>query len=929
MRGAMPDEGESNSAIRFVRIVQPWLLAAGMLAVYLLTLNHWVSPESLGMVSNVGGLNSRVELFGPVTFLVTLPFRWLPAAWIPPALNLFAAGCAALSLAWLARSVALLPCDRTEAQRLRLPEGTSLLTTPGAWLPPTLAVLVCGLQVTFWEHAIAATGEMFDLLLFAYLVRCLLELRADGNNARLLRFALVYGLAVANNWAMAAFGPLFLLAAVWAARANPFRVRVLERVVARFNDRKLPMFRRFREALRPFNLGPWVASLGCFLAGLCLLLLLPLVASLADNAQTDFWPALHLSLRTYKRFLQAVPMGTVVLLCLASVLPALFMTIRWGSLVGGARAADKLVAGMFHCLHGFFLLVCLWAALDLPLSPRRLGVGFPCLPLYYLVALNAGYFSGYFLLVFGSQPRDIRRRTGLLPQLANFALTVAVWVALVLVPGLMLYKNLPYIRWNRTGALASYTADLERSLPPGGAVLLGDGSFRLLCLETTLIRRGQQRAYLPMDVSLVAQDPGYFEFVRQRYPEFHLAPPILHMDRDLTNPVVLTAWLKELAAAREIYYLHPVFGYLGELFSVQPHGLFYRRNPCATNDLNDSPLPPEVLAENRSFWRAFAAGPMAELVRRIPPPEQLSQAGSWQQLHQTGYLGSEPDRWSAAVGSWYSRALDTWGVELQRAGLLAEAGYSFALALQLNPDNAAAQINREFNQNLRDHKPAAIQSAQQIDARLGKRRSWEQVLGVDGPIDEPGVSYRLGSIFAAAGLPRQAGRQFARAQALAPGQADVALRLSEQLVALADYTNALAAANQALALRPRDPDGLFLKGCSLVLLKDYEHALPPLNEALTVQTNSRAGLALGFAHCQLGNLAAARKDYERAARSLTNAALAYLGLSEVAYLQKDTAAAIKYRELYQSNAPPNLPGAQPIDARLPEQRGAILEGLKP
>jgi tetratricopeptide (TPR) repeat protein len=925
----MAEEGESNGTVRFVRVVLPWVLAAGMLAVYLITLNHWVSPESLSQVANVSGLNPRTELLGPVTFLVTMPFRWLPAAWIPPALNLFAAVCAALSLAWLARSVALLPCDRTEAQRNRLQEGISLLTLRSAWLPPTLAVLICGLQVTFWEHAVAATGEMFDLLLFAYLVRSLVELRADGKTGRLLGFGFVYGLAVANNWAMVAFAPLLWVAAVWAARANPFRVRVLEQAFESFSNRRRSAFTRLRQGLRPFNLGIWAASFGCFLGGLSLLLLLPAVASMGDNAQMDFWPALHLVLRTYKRLLLSLPKVTVVLLCLASVMPALFMTIRWGSVVGGARAADQLVAGMFHGLHGFFLVECLWAALDLPLSPRRLNVGFACLPLYYLIALNAGYFSSYFLLVFGAPAREGWRRSALLTRLANLGLTVAIWATLVIVPALMLRKNVSYILWNRTGALGNFTAQLERSLPPAGAVLLSDNSFRLRCLETALVRRGQQRAYLPIDVSLLAQDRAYFEFLQQRHPEFRLAPPVFQMGTDLTNVAVLTTWVRDLATERDVYFLHPLVGRLGESFFAQPHGLLYQIKAFSTNDVASGPLPSEVVAENQSFWRTFTAGPMTELVRHIPPPEQLSQGGSWQQLHQTASLRSEPDRWAAAIGGWYARALDAWGVELARANLLAEAGDCFAKALQLSPDNVAAQVNRDFNQDLQAHKPVALQPAQQLDLWLGKRRSWDLVLAIDGPIDEPTVAYKIGTILAAAGLPRQAAQQFLRVQALVPGQVDVALRLAEQYLALADYTNALAAANQCLQLSPRNPDGLFLKGCSLMLRKDYEQALPVLKEALSVQANSRAGLAIAYAHLQLGDLAAARQDYERAARSLTNTYLAYLGLSEVAYLQKDTNAAIKYSELCQSNAPPNLPPNRIVEARLAELRGGLVQEPKP
>jgi tetratricopeptide (TPR) repeat protein len=924
MPGVIPDKGESSSPFRFAAVALPWLLATVMSAVYLLTLNHWVAPESLELVANISGLSPRVELFGPVTYLVTWPFRWLPLAWIPPALNLFSAGCAALSLAWLARSVALLPHDRTVDQRLRLPEEAPWLNLRNAWLPPTLAVLVCGWQLTFWEHAIAATGEMFNLFLFACLVRGLLEMRADENPARLPRFALVYGLAVANNWAMAAFAPIFFLAAVWAARANPFRRSLLERALKRFNDRELSLFARLRRTLEPFHPGLWIGSLGCFLAGLCLLMLLPLVASSADNAQMDFWTSLHLILRIYKRSLLAAPIYTVLLLCLGSVLPAVFMTIRWGRRAGGAMAGDLFAVGMFHGVHAFFLIVCLWAASDLPLSPRRLGVGFPCLPLYYLGALSAGYFSGYFLLVFAPPPRDRRRRTRPLTRVVNLAPTAAIWVVLVGVPGLMLYKSLPYILWSRAGALGNFAIQLEQCLPPPGAVLLGDGSFDLLSLQTTLIRRGQQTAYLAVDVSALVRDPGYFDILRQRHPEFNLAPPLVRLPSDLTNPPVLMTWIADLVAAREVYYLHPVVGGLAESFSFQPHGLFYQLQACVTNVLEEGPLPPRVLAENRAFWEAFVAKSLPELVRHIPSPEQLAQSRSLQKLHQKADHGPERDVWAAVVGVFCARALNTWGVELQKAGLLLEAGKCFAAALQLSPDNVAAQINRDFNEDLQTHKPAAIQPIQQGEARLGNRRSWTQVLALDGAIDEPNTCYKVGALFAQMNLPRQAAQQFARARTLAPGLPDVNLRLAEQLVGLTDYTNALAAANEALQRTPLDPDALFWKGCSLMLLKDYDDAIPPLNQSLATQTNSRAAMALGFTHVQLGNLDAAHQAYERAVQCQTNATQAYFRLAQVAALQKDTNAAIRYLELYQSNTPINLLDTRFVEAILTKLRGQTV-----
>jgi tetratricopeptide (TPR) repeat protein len=342
--------------------------------------------------------------------------------------------------------------------------------------------------------------------------------------------------------------------------------------------------------------------------------------------------------------------------------------------------------------------------------------------------------------------------------------------------------------------------------------------------------------------------------------------------------------------------------------------------------LEEGPLPAEVLAQNRAFWEAFIAKPLPELVRHIPSPEQLAQSRSWQWLHPKADRGPERDRWAAGVGAFYSRALDIWGVGLQKAGLLREAGNCFAAALQLSPDNAAAQINRDFNQDLQAQKPAAIQPS---ETQLGKRRSWNQVLALDGSIDEPNACYKVGTMFAEANLPRQAAQQFARAQTLAPGQPDVALRLAEQLIRLADYTNALAAANQALQLKPLDPDALYWKGYSLILLKDYEGAIPLLNQSLTTQTNSRTATALGFAHFQLGDLAAARQAYERAAQSRTNAYQAYFALAKLAYRQKDTNAAIRYVELYRSNTPPNLLDTRFVDASLAELRGPTVGAGKP
>ena len=199
----------------FIRARLPWVVAGGALLLFLFTLNHWVNLRSLPVAAKITGWDWTLPAQWPLFFTLTYPFRFLPPGIQPIALNAFTAVCAALSLALLARSVALLPHDRTHEQRTRERSEFSMLSIPLAWVPALLAVLVCGLQLTFWEHATAITGEAVDLLVFAYAIRCLLEFRVSQKESWLSKLALVYGLGVTNNWAMIGFFPLFLTAIVW------------------------------------------------------------------------------------------------------------------------------------------------------------------------------------------------------------------------------------------------------------------------------------------------------------------------------------------------------------------------------------------------------------------------------------------------------------------------------------------------------------------------------------------------------------------------------------------------------------------------------------------------------------------------------------------------------------------------------------------
>ncbi len=86
---------------RFSATTLPWVVGAAALVVYAFTLNPWVSLASLDQVARVSGWLLDPELTQPLYFLVTLPLRWMPAAWVPPALNLLNAILAAAVLGLL------------------------------------------------------------------------------------------------------------------------------------------------------------------------------------------------------------------------------------------------------------------------------------------------------------------------------------------------------------------------------------------------------------------------------------------------------------------------------------------------------------------------------------------------------------------------------------------------------------------------------------------------------------------------------------------------------------------------------------------------------------------------------------------------------------------------------------------------------------
>jgi tetratricopeptide (TPR) repeat protein len=960
---------------KLVTTVLPWAVAAGALIVYLLTLNRWVSFSNWAQVAKASGW--------PLSWLVTYPAHWLPARMVPLALNLFSAVCAVLTLGLLARSVALLPHDRTEAQRARKRSEFALLSIRTAWLPPVLAALVCGLQLTFWEKATAASGggtplpsnEMLDLLLFAYIIRCLLEFRIDQRESWLTRAALVCGLGMTNDWAMIGFFPLFLAALVWAKGVNFFSVRFLTRMFL------------------------WGS------AGLSLYLLLPLVQSLADISPVPFWAALKANLVFQKMALTALPFSKTAIftgdsplwiLGLFSLLPLLVMSIRWPSYFGDpSKLGVTLATLIFHFFHGVLLVVCFWAALDPRFSPRHHALlsayGIPGLTLYYLAALGIGYFSGYFLLVFGAKPTSPRPEPVSLEPL-NTVVTALVWVLLVVAPVTLLYRNLSQIRVTNGPMLKHFANSLAQSLPAKATVVLSDDPVRLTLVESAALQSG--RDYLFLDTGSL-RSPEYHRFLKKKHPKTWQSDPPRN-DKQPIDDLTILGVVYNLGTNHALYYLNPSFGYYFEVFYPEAHGQVYKLEHYGTNTVFAPPLSQKLIDENEAYWAKTDANLLKPVLAAITPVKPGRNPGIMEWLMDAAHLAKEPNPNAAILGVYSSRALDFWGVQMQRSGHLPQAAAHFSRALDLNPDNVVAEVNFACNRQLQAGNKLVAQVPKAMEDQFGKYRNWEQVLTFNGPFDDPNFCYPQGLVFARGRNYRQALHEFARVKALAPDNFAARLWLAElyllsnrpdltvqeveeihaqpalsgvdrtNQIELASveasaylarndvpraeaaveaalrqypndqdlmakitqtymnhgfYSNALAIIERQLKIAPDNPNALINKGYSFLQIGAYEQAVPPLDRALNLETNNYLAMFnRAVANFKRGKLDAAQQDCETIQKAYPTFFKTYYILGEIAFSRNETNAARRSYQLYLTNAPPNTEEAKYVSGRLEELR---------
>ena len=106
----------------------------------------------------------------------------------------------------------------------------------------------------------------------------------------------------------------------------------------------------------------------------------------------------------------------VLVVLLFYLLPVLPCLIRLPDESGYRKAPTvQLQILICHVSYAFLLLACLWLAFDPAIGLqqimlRQLGYSLPLLSFGYLTGLGAGYFAGYFMLVFGANLREQYRK---------------------------------------------------------------------------------------------------------------------------------------------------------------------------------------------------------------------------------------------------------------------------------------------------------------------------------------------------------------------------------------------------------------------------------------------------------------------------------------------------------------------------------------
>jgi len=940
----------------------PLFVALAALVLYACTVGGGLTLTGLPLAAKLAGWNNVPLVGQPLLWLLTLPLRVLPAAWLAPFLKLFAATLAALILGLVTRTVQLLPWDHQWDKTNRL----------ACLLPGLTAAAVCGLEFSFWREATSSVGDLLDLLLLAAAVWLLLESQVRRNSRWLNAAAVVWGVGMAENWVMLLALPLFVA----------FLVRLRRR-----------RFFRWRFILRMAGLG---------LAGFSVYAILPVANSLLPQSPWTWRQAWMISLHQTKSVvllphqIWRVSPYVVLAVAICFVLTTVPLLIRMRD--KGTRnnkgkhnisRVDRSELWIYRGLRVGLLLACFWLAFDPAPGARQVlhhfGIGIPLLTFDYLNALASAFLLGNLLLISQKAVPTRRRRSRNKFSWRQLPVPIAA-AALAVVALALAVRNLPAI-WQMNHRPVEQLGDLAvASLPAGRGVVLSDFPEKLLVFQAALARGHRTADWLAVDTRALPT-VQYRARLEQRWPAGWLTDQTRH---ELTL-IETRRVLEQVARTNRLFYLHPSYGQFFERFYLEPSGLVYQMKLRGQHPL-DRPLMDAAATEaNEQFWTRLWDQDLAAI---ISPPARRSW---W--TAKLGRLGLAPvardqDR---LLRDWYSIALGSWGVALQRQGRLPAAQARFEQALQLNTNNLSARISLDCNTNLQAGNPLGLADLRQVASQSGKPALVEAVLNNGGPIDEPSACYLVGSVYFDHGFIVQAAEQMERIRTLIPGAPEPELKLvilynllgmperSRPLVnhlrevsrqapannsldldlalqesyswllqtnlanaraalqavvrqhpgdqqiasrvmlaylAFRDFTNALQLVEERLAKVPDDVPALNDQAMVLMQSGQDAAALPVLDHVLTLTNQPAARISRAFARIATHDFARAKTELNELESSGAADGRVEFGLALVAGQGDDTNSARHYLQLCLSNTPAGGPLWQRASARLRQLNSA-------
>ena len=773
----------------------PWQIALGAFVLYGATAGHGVTNNSLALTAKVAGWDWTPMVEHPLFWLLTLPLRLLPAAWVPLGLNFFFVVVAALTLGLLARTVELMPWDWSLENKNRWIKA----------LPVLLACSLCGLEFNFWQEATAASGEMLAFMPLAAALWMALEFRIRHKIHWLYGAAFVWGLGMAENWLLVLVLPVFVAGTFWLK---------LNSLVTKANRMEAPLFvtaefwlARFY-SLR-FVLLKFLGLMAGFgFAGLLIYALLPLVNTLNPNLppshgevwvasfkQTKnlvvplfhaFWGGKHLLLLTLALYF-LVP----ILACLMRENGGNFSRkSRHNPWMDhhGRKAGEEIFMGViqtaagkgveiwfYRLLRTVLLLACLWLAFDPKMGLReiiyqQLGIPMPLLMFDYLNALGAAFIIGNFMLV--SQHPGLPTRTGI-PWRRLSALIPWRRLAipcttggLVLITAGLAVRNAPAIFNANFHPLQRFGELAAASLPDGRGVILSDQPQKLAVFQAALAQRPNGRNWQAVDTRTLPL-MEYRAWLEHRQPAGWLTDETRH---ELT-PAETVQLLEQITQTNRLFFLNPSSGYVFEHFFLEPIGAIYEMKLRGKNPLEIPSLPPSTTESNEAFWAVAWQNDIAPLAPAPSPPP-----AGWRK--KLGYTPA-PRLQNLLLANWYSLYLDSWGVTLQRQGRWPEARRRFEQALQLNKNNYSAKVSLVCNTNLQSGLKQGLAEVGEAADQLESPQRLFLVLNNYGLFDDPVSCYLLALTLRQNGLLLQAVEQFERIRTLAPGVLPPELALAE------------------------------------------------------------------------------------------------------------------------------------------------------